>query len=301
MMYCLGASAFSFVSSDRKMENLQGSPKKMTTYNLWERSYFHQDTIAKYKRLGKPLPKYERSLSSVKEYDTRGRLIKDDQGTWGTTVYTYDPSNTRNLLWSVQDSYNDDGSLRRHYAQTLDKDGFPVKGVAVDSQGDTIFVETYTTKHLPNGTIMVTCQHESYGDWPSSSNILTLRDDLSLISITTVGNGMIQTIQMDEKEQPVGMVERKNGNIVTNLELDYLPDARIQYNIDSEGNKTLSRREAMDKYGNVLEEIIYDPSGNITGKKSTVYEYDSHGNWIRRVVNDNFTDETRIIEREFVY
>lgn len=71
LLPAFSASAFSLVKSDKEKEELKGQVKTVKEYNLRKAEYFHADTVAKYRRLGKPLPKYERILSIIYTYDVK--------------------------------------------------------------------------------------------------------------------------------------------------------------------------------------------------------------------------------------
>ena len=87
---CQSALAIGFVHSDAQSARLRGPVKRVSVYQLHKSEYYHADTIAKYKRLGKPLPQFERDLDEVADYDRQGRKTRVQDAVFGSeNVYEY--------------------------------------------------------------------------------------------------------------------------------------------------------------------------------------------------------------------
>lgn len=298
MIACCNLSfSFSFVKSDAKNENLKGKVKKVTTYRVEKQLYFHADTVAKYKRLKKALPEYERTLGKVADYNMMGMKTYNDD--WYKEYITYDPRNTKTLLFKTEKRYDSDGSLRRIYEQTFDEEWIPTTAKAVNGEGNLIFTETYNKKLLPDGKIEINCEHTS-ADGSITYSTLLVRPDLTMERLIHNTPLNLQDIEMDAEERPTHIVEKRNGQ-ENNVMIEYNSDGSNVYLLDANGNKILKTAIRNDSFGNPVSKTDYNPQGGIEGKETTVYKYDSKGNWIRREITSDSKKDVQITEREIEY
>ncbi|MDE7412792.1 MAG: hypothetical protein K2N05_03240 [Muribaculaceae bacterium] len=289
--------AFTLTQSDAKKENLKGKVKKVSYYSVEKQTYFHADTVAKYKRLKKPLPEYERSLRQRFEYNLQGMKTYSDD--WYKEYYTFDPRNNRTLLFKTEKRYDSDGSVRRIYEQTFDEEWFPTSGKAVDGDGKLIFTETYDKKVRPDGKTELYGQH-ILADGSTTDIFILVRPDLTFERLVQKGLFFHQDIEMNGDEMPTRVYESRNGK-VNKVQIEYGSDGRKVYTLDDTGNKTLITIVKNDANGNPICETEYNPDGGIKREVVIRYKYDSKGNWIRREVKKDSMSDPKITERDIEY
>lgn len=268
---CQSALAIGFVHSDAQSARLRGPVKRVSVYQLHKSEYYHADTIAKYKRLGKPLPQFERDLDEVADYDRQGRKTRVQDAVFGSeNVYEYGfPGHvafTRNIT-----SYRDgDG---RVYTVKLDAMGLPTGGTAVDKTGKLIFTETVEQTKGADGGITLLTSHKN-ADGRVTVSAVELRPDLTM---KTLKHGA--TYRFDEQERPLEFI---SGNGKKHSVSEYVADGCKYYTVGTDGSRTLERIVTNDKYGNPIEEKWFNPDGTENRVIEYEYQYDSHGNWTRR-------------------
>lgn len=266
---CGSALALSFSRSDANIQKLRGYVKKVTAYSLYEAKYFHADTLAKYKRLGKSLPKFERQLDMITTYDRAGRKTSEyDAIMERNQVYEYDAPT--HMLYSK--AVTDGKYSNRIYTIDIASDGLPRKGVAVGKDGSAIFIEDYTTTRLENGNTLLCINHISANGKVTESE-MELRPDMTMRVLNRKG-----TFTFDEQERPVEFISEDGSQ---HLIMEYLTDNQKIYRITSDGKKSIFKTITEDAYGNPLVECTYMPNGS-QHSVSYEYQYDSQGNWIRQ-------------------
>lgn len=298
LLPALGASAFSLVKSDKEKEELKGQVKTVKEYNLRKAEYFHADTVAKYRRHGKPLPKYERTLRNIYTYDVKGRkTVKEDPILERKTVNSYNPNIRNCMLAEVSDTYFK-GELSRRYAFNIGADGIPVSAKATDGSGKTIFTETFTATRDGDKT-NVRCEHVN-ADGSVTMQNLVLRPDHSISSLTIEEGQKKQKFKFNEDELPVEIsIESPYQTIHQVIVLS--PDKQVSYAVTPDGSHKLVRQALLDKNGNPYEIDRYDDNGNLVEITSFIYKYDNQGNWIKRSKFVNSNSASEIIEREITY
>lgn len=282
---CGSASALSFARSDVKAQKLRGPVKKITAYNLHEAKYFHADTLAKYKRLGKPLPKFVRHLDMITTYDREGRKTSEyDDNMERKQVYEYDAPG--HMLYSK--AVTEGKYSNRIYIMDIGVDGLPLKGVAVQKDGTPIFTESYSATRLENGNTLLRINH-ILADGKAQESEMELRPDMTMQKLNQNG-----TFIFDQQERPVEFIS-PNGS--QHLIMEYLPAAQRIFRITPEGKKYIFKTVAEDIYGNPLMEATYMPDGT-QQSVSYEYQYDSQGNWIRqtKTAGEAKTYSERVIE-----
>ena len=282
---CGSASALSFARSDLQAQKLRGPVKKVTAYNLYEAKYFDADTLAKYKRLGKPLPKFERQLDMVTTYDREGRKTSEyDDIMERRQVYEYDAPGHKLYSKAVTDGKYSN----RIYTMDIGADGLPLKGVAVQKDGTPIFTESYSATRLENGNTLLRISH-ILSDGKAQESAMELRPDMTMQKLNQNG-----TFIFDEQERPVEFISPDGSQ---HLIMEYLPAAQRIFRITPEGKKYIFKTVAEDIHGNPLTETTYMPDGT-QQSVSYEYKYDSLGNWTRqtKTAGDEKTYSERVIE-----
>lgn len=281
------ALAIGFKNSDAQSARLRGPVKRISVYNLQKYEYYDADTIAKYKRLGKELPQFERTLDEVTDYDRQGRKTRV-QDIFFDSDNTHEYGAPDHMAFTRNVTQYKDGS-GRVYTVDLDARGLPTGGKAVDQNGKIIFTETVEQSFAPDGTITLTTNHLDQ-DGNNAVSTVILRPDLGMKELK---HG--STYRFDAQERPLEFISG-NGKI-HNLYV-YTPDGTKCYIIDTDGSKYLERIVANDKYGNPVKETWYNPDGSEDSVSEYEYQYDSHGNWTKRAklerTEQTFTE--RVIE-----
>lgn len=298
------ANALSFVTSDVASEQLKGKVKNVKQYDVRKALYFETDTLEKYKRLNMPLPEYERNLFYIAEYNENGMITCLEYRNFDKTVRKYNSGNKKNLMWSEEDRYDSNGALSRHYVQTFDAEEFPLTGLATDEAGDTIFIETFSKTLLPDGNIKLDNFHVS-AEGDIQTNYIEMTPDWIMKKLLISGMRGTKEITLDEKERPIRMTEKINDN-VSDIIVEYNTDNNKAFKVLPSGEKQLLKSVDLDKFGNPVEEIVYDGDNNVVFINSITYTYDSNGNWtkkrkVRKGQESSPTDEEEIIEREIEY
>ncbi|MDE6271669.1 MAG: hypothetical protein K2M31_01515 [Muribaculaceae bacterium] len=273
--------------------------KTVKTYKIEKQLYFHEDTIRKYKRLGRPLPEYEKKLDMVEEYNREGMRTLCDRIAWMKEEISFDPANNKTNAFISEKRYDSDGKPGRVYEQILDDDGLPKEGKAVDGDGNLIFTETYEKTVNPDGTINIYSQHISANSDPTHINI-TLNPDYKFKRLKQTTPIYQQDIIFDEEERPISVYEKRRG-VESNLMLEYTSDGHKVYKLDSDGKKILFLVMKNDPNGNLISSIQYNPQGEAEQSETYVYTYDNHGNWTRREIRKSDSPDTKITEREITY
>lgn len=300
LLGCAAAGAFSFTKTDLMNEKLNGPVRCVKEYKMEKARYFHADTVAKYKRLNMPLPEYIRDLVTSTTYNPDGMISTSVYTLVDSIARTYDSRDRKKLMYLSEIRYDDAGNLRRIYNQTLDESGLPAYGVAIDENGDTIFVETYHKTVLPDGAIQLDNKHVST-TMTSSINTLKLRPNLSLERLTKHTPSRTRDILFDEQERPVKITESSNGVVDLTVDVVYKADGEKYYRTTKDGRRVLTSSVTTDKHGNPIRTDIYDENGSLTKSTSNVYIYDKHNNWIKKTAFTNSDSNGVVTERDIEY
>lgn len=281
---------------DRCRALLQGPVCKVREYSIREISYYHADTLAKYQALGKELPRFTRDLSSVTTYNRRGDVVESETFGFAAAkeVYLYADDGRR----LCQRRYRD-GSLAREYVFVYDDRNRLVSAEATGDDG-VIFKEIYTNTDTVGGRIL-RCRHISVlnpgsGD---SESVVTYSADGRMTRLVQKSARMLMDAELDDTEYPVKVTTTTPSG---KSYAEYNPDlnqGRV-YTVGEDGRYRLSGIREYDIYRNEKASATYDSDRNVTGETVTTYDYDSHGNWIRR--ERTSSDGLRTVtERELEY
>lgn len=301
ILCCLSVNlsfSLSYVNSDAKAQNLKGSVERVKTYDVKKLKYYHTDTVAKYRRLNKPLPQYETVEYEDQIFDKLGKEVymKDILFTEESTLcYSEDDV----IISEMQQRYNSSGELSRIYEIFYDEDGIHQSGKAVDGKGNVIFTEQYYKKVFPQGSVQLDCVHASPGGAVENTTLL-LRKDLSFAYMRINKPMYNQEIEFDNQERPIRMNEMRNGE-TTKIVIEYDSSGRKVYQLGKDDAKVLTMEVVNDEYGNPIKETSYNPDGKVAGTKTTSYTYDSHGNWIKRESLRSGESDPQIMTREIKY
>jgi len=106
---------------------------------------------------------------------------------------------------------------------------------------------------------------------------------------TTDGKGVVSYVENSGYD--------KKGNMISHATFDKFDGIQVrdEYRYDNKGNKigwnvlrdnkvSLKAAYKFDSHGNITEQQAVEASGNVLDKRSYMYEYDSKGNWTRKIV-----------------
>lgn len=294
------ASAFSLTKSDRDFAELKGPVKIVKEFSLHKNDYFDVDTIAKYERLGKPLPEYNKTLELATVYDMQGRLLEElDQVFERYKVCSYSQTLSTAMMPEITDTYDSsNGKLVRRYSIQLDTRGVPVYATAVDENNKIIFTEEYSASVI-DGVVNYKCVHSNY-DGTYSTQTFILRDDLSFSSLTTDNGSKKTTFILNTDEKPLEIVTESLYS-TSRQTITYYPDQTVTTYTDNFNPMPQRVVSKLDSHGNTVTKSTYDSEGNLIDQITYQYTYDNYGNWIKRYEYKNGSDVPRIMEREITY
>ena len=279
--------SYSYVKNNLSAANLKGPVKSIKVYTV--SNYFEYDTILKYEKLGKPLPKYNRKLENSAEFDAEGRLTRHyDSFFQETDIYTYHPDHPEWTQYVKQETHGEYSD--RIYTLERSADGLPVSGTAYRPAG-TIFNETFTVIPASDGSRILLCLHINEEDGRAYIDTMTFRKDMSLSSIAMhTGTRYI----MDAQERPIELFSPQRDGSIKHGVIEYQRGKRLSFEVTPKG-RVLIMETVFDKHNNPIKETRYSSDGSPSYITTYKYDYDSHGNWIRRE-NKTGGVEERVIE-----
>jgi YD repeat-containing protein len=272
-------------SVDLDQLNLQGEVRSLEMYWVPQ-----AEVIQEMKRA-------DLQLSYRERYDTRGRLIEEDDYAsdgsleWKTT-YRYDQRDRVTELLE----YDGDGSLEWKTTYRYGNHGKIVEQEVHGADGERIWATFYEYSSDHRGDLR---EGEAYA--LDGSLARRVRFDLQGNLVEETGYWLsgapiwkrqyryddsgneVERAQYDYGRDPNGVLTMKRtlrydhyGRLIemTNYDPNDLPEARTSFSYDEQGNR--------------VAEVTYDRDGEITSSISYRYHYDGHANWVRQEGHEDF-------------
>jgi antitoxin component YwqK of YwqJK toxin-antitoxin module len=244
-----------------------------------------------------------RRLLEARAFDTEGREIEMTLYSYAqpptsvestahpSTAVKYRSVKTYNEKGDISEStlHNHDGSIASKTSYSYDGNGNPLTRLQYDASNE--LAEKGVYSYDPAGSLWELSLYSADGNL------------VGKISFDPAGG--IDKPLRSTRFNPDGSVQRASGCVYDSsgnlIEKSYHKeggslDHKISYRYDSEGNLiehswyeadgSLFRRHLVtyDGKGNLTEETIRDVKRNVEETYTYAYEFDSHGNWIKKTV-----------------
>lgn len=289
--------------NDLKKMNLYGQVKTIKTESYHAIEEFGE--ISK----GKKGTSFTTAPDSYSIFDTNGNLIEK---TWIKSLGMVNSEITTNINMKTICKYDSNGNLinKKTYQNETPFEDFVYK---YDNDGNLIehnesgYQESIinTIFKYDNGILIErtinyangnkeTKKYDSKGNW--------------IENVSTYSGSAYKTVKSNKYDDKGNLIEdlwhRDNGSVFMHCIYKYdndnnLIEQKRYSDIENTGLKEVWNRK-YDNNGNVIEENQFKPNEPLYGITEYKYEFDSKGNWIKRI--ESFEDGKKfIIEREIEY
>lgn len=281
------SSAQLFSQPSTVRDQLKGPVASIKEYNLLPKEYFTDEEQKKYKKSGQPLPQYDTIPVMEKTFGTDGFVTEETNHTFSPARinrYSYKDARIRGLL-ERQETYSGD-KLTRTYVLQYDSHGEISSGEARDEDGNLIFSEKYEIRY-DRDSVFMTGTHMSArtGAIELYDVCYRLKPTRSMARMKLSNDRRTQSFRFDKSELPVEIFfdgGRTKEYVI--LPADMTQEV-IHYNFTPEGQRYVAQRTTRDSEGNDVKRTLYTPSGEEKETVTISYEYDTHGNWVRKEVS----------------
>lgn len=293
------SAQFSSISS-AKRANLYGKVKCIKEYNITPIKYYHADTLAKYKRLGRKPPVISKDIISEIHYDRYGYTTKE-VSYWGSTpvVETISYLDQENFpgLPTTEKRYLG-SQLSRTYTTSYDSRHLPVSATAIDGNNNIIFTETYDC-HIVGDSTYINQTHTS-NSGETQYNYIIMRPNRTIAKLRAKTGNRYSTMKLDYIERPTSQILKSTSGTETFL-IEYQGSKTYVYKITPNGFRQLVSVSTADANKNPTIVTKYTPSGQIESTTKHLYQYDTHRNWTRRITTYSNGREKQTISRTITY
>ena len=298
LAYTVSAQNFIDKRPDKEKENLKGSVRQVTEYDIDDVDYFSTDELKQYREQGTTPPTTKKVFKKTTDYNRDGFITKCSFNPEDALSLDYTVSYLDGNKVDKKITYEKDGSIRNTYFFEYDSNGKCIHSEKMTPNKNVIFNEDYFYDN--EGRLWRMIHTNNTGSTETFTFEYDNNNDISKMSQKT--QYAENVFKLDRSVANPTEVWLSSGNATRHLRMTYDLDGNpflVEEEVTDTWVPTIVRK--FDSYGNTASETTFNTDGTTERIDTMEYEYDSYGNWtrLRRSSTVNYMNFTK--EREIAY